>query len=60
VHKNALDPERRHPIPGSHPRKRGPCSAVRGRTWLRFVPCLRPISPVFLAMPVRPSFCALS
>ena len=47
VHKNAIQSVRLHPAPGSHPRKRGPCSTVRGRTWFRFVPCLRPISPVF-------------
>jgi len=38
---------RLHPATGSHPRKRGPCSAVRGRTWLWFAPCLTPISRVF-------------
>jgi len=30
VHKNALDLVRKHPALGSHPRKRGPCSALRG------------------------------
>jgi len=46
VHKNAIQPMRLHPAPGSHP-QRGPCSAVRGRTWLWFAPCLTPISRVF-------------
>jgi len=38
---------RLHPAAGSHPHKWGPCSAVRGRTWLWFAPCLTPISQVF-------------
>ncbi len=38
VRKPAYVPVRRHPATGSHPRARGPCSAVRGRTSLRFAP----------------------
>ena len=47
VHKNAIRSMRLHPALGSHSRKRGPCFAVRGRTWLWFAPCLAPISRVF-------------
>jgi len=40
VRKPAFIPVRRHPATGSHPRARGPCSALRGRTSLWFATCL--------------------